>query len=168
MNRKSVKDLLSGIKICVPKWISMTNRNLSSVWMRQGFRLIILPLKLKIIATKGARDTVKFTGVGRWLLMHPVMQAESSSYPSYRETHQNAKVNTTHSGYINEDIFMERLQHFRKNLLILDGHASYSSLSFWNATEKMTMKFYASLVTQRSCQCCHYSRRTISVVSVFL
>jgi hypothetical protein len=40
----------------------------------------------------------------------------------------------TGSGYINEDIFLEWLQHFQKHcspgkcLLILDGHASHSSL----------------------------------------
>jgi hypothetical protein len=40
----------------------------------------------------------------------------------------------TDSGYINEDIFLEWLQYFQKHrspgkcLLILDGHASHSSL----------------------------------------
>jgi transposase len=45
-----------------------------------------------------------------------------------------SEVAMTNSGYINEDIFLEWLQHFLKHrspgkcLLILDGHASHSSL----------------------------------------
>jgi len=58
----------------------------------------------------------------------------------------------TDSGYINEDIFLELLQHLQKHrsprkcLPMFNGHASHDSLK-WATAEKMSLKCYAYLLT---------------------
>jgi hypothetical protein len=76
---------------------------------------------------------------------------------TYREIHkQNLPAGfefaMTDSGYINEDIFLELLQHLQKHrsprkcLPMFNGHASHDSLK-WATAEKMSLKCYAYLLT---------------------
>jgi hypothetical protein len=109
-----------------------------------GFPLKNIPPK--IVATKGTREVVKSTKVTN---VTPVACCSASGVfiplfvifkgVRFRDIHKQdlpagSEVAMTDSGYINEDIFLEWLQHFQKHrspgkcLLILDGNASHSSL----------------------------------------
>jgi hypothetical protein len=110
-----------------------------------GFPLNNIPPK--IVATKGAREVVKFTNVERGENVTTVVCCSASGVfiPPFvifkgvrfsdiykQDLPAGSAVAMTDSGNINEDIFLEWLQHFQthrspgKCLLILDGHASHS------------------------------------------
>jgi hypothetical protein len=72
----------------------------------------------------------------KWCVYSPVCDFQGVRI---RDIHKQnlpagSEVAMTDSGYINEDIFLEWLQHFQKHrspgkcLMILDGHASHFSL----------------------------------------
>jgi hypothetical protein len=111
-----------------------------------GFPLNNIPPK--IVATKGAREDVNFTDVKRGENVTVVACCSESGvfippfviFKGFRNIYKQvlpvgSEVAITDSGYINEDIFLEWLQHFQKHrspgkcLLVLDGHGSHSSLN---------------------------------------
>ena len=112
-----------------------------------GFPLNNVPPK--IVTAKEVRDFVKFTSAerGENVTVVACYSASGVFIPPFvifktirlREVYKQdlpaaSDVAMSSSGYINEDIFLQCLQHFQKHrspgkcLMILDGHSSHSSL----------------------------------------
>jgi hypothetical protein len=132
-----------------------------------GFPLNNAPLK--IVTTKGIRDVVKFTNAesGENVTVLACCSASDAFILPFvifkgirfREVYKQdlptgSDVAMSSAGYINDDIFLQWLQHFQKHwspgkcLLILDGHSSHSSLMCLNYCRESGIEMLCCLLTR--------------------